>query len=83
MNKKYFYKWTADEDCSTPGNNYSDETYYIITDGDYDFEDWLTDNSAGYMIEREGNTYYLVDAIGRTGEAYWLIGEEDTNEEMI
>lgn len=84
MNKKYTYRWTANEDYSKPNNNYSDETDYIITDGIYDFEDWLNDNVPDYRIERDGNTYCLVDVNGdRTGEAYLVINEEDTDEELV
>ena len=82
MNKKYTYRWTANEDGSKPNYNYDEETDYIITDGIYDFSDWLTDNEVRF--EQEENTYYVVDEFGeKTGEAYWVINEEDTDEDLI
>lgn len=84
MNKKYTYRWTANEDYSKTDDKFTEETDYIITDGVYDFEDWLNDNVPDYRIERDGNTYYLVDVNGdRTGEAYWVIREENTDEELV
>ena len=88
MNKKYTYVWTEREDLSLPNNNYSDEKEYIVTDGVYNFEDWLRDmicrNSDGnWAVEREGNTFYILDGCNeRTGEAYLLISEENTNDDL-
>lgn len=81
MNRKYTYRWTQNEDYDAPDNNYGVETDYIITDGVYDFADWLQDN--GVYTEQEGDTFYVLDDDGeRTGEAYWVIREEDTNEDL-
>ena len=82
MNRKYTYRWTANEDYSIFNNNYSEESDYIITDGVYDFSDYLRDN--GVNFEQDGNTYYVLDECEeRTGEAYLIISEEDTTEELV
>ena len=82
MNKKYTYRWTENEDYSVPNNNYNEETDYIITDGVYDFADWLQDS--GVNAEQNGDKFYVLDECGdRTGGAYWIICEEDTDEELI
>lgn len=82
MNKKYTYIWTANEDFSKPNNNYNEESNYIITDGVYDFADWLQDS--GVNAEQDGNTFYTLDECGEhTGEAYLIINDEDTDEEPI
>lgn len=88
MNKKFTYRWTSNEDYSIPNNNYAEETEHIITDGVYDFEDWLSDSlykmyAGNYTYERDGDKYYILDGCNeRTGEVYWLINEEDTDEEV-
>lgn len=70
MNNKITYRW----------NN--SETDYIITDGIYDFADWLRDNDVGY--EKDGDTFHVVGSNGeRTGDVYTIIREEPTNEELI
>ena len=82
MNKKYTYRWTANEDYSIPNNNYNEETDYIITDGVYDFADWLKDNEVN--ADQDGDKFYVLDEFNeRTGEAYWIINEEDTDEDLI
>jgi hypothetical protein len=81
MNKKYTFRTTANEDYSKPNNNYSEETEYIVTDGVYDFSDYLSDQ--GVAAENVDDKFYVVDDDGeRTGEAYWIISEEDTDEEL-
>lgn len=82
MNTKYIYRWTPDEDYSKPNNNYNEETDYIITDGIYDFSDWL--QSYDVRFEEEDGTYYVLDENGdRTGEAYWIINVEETDEDLV
>lgn len=82
MNTKYTYSWTPDEDYSKPNNNYNEETDYIITDGIYDFSDWL--QSYDVRFEEEDGTYYVLDENGdRTGEAYRIINVEETDEDLV
>lgn len=73
MNKKYTYR------CNDSG-----ETDYIITDGVYDFEDWLRDSISGnYSVEVDGNFYYILDGCNEhTGEVYHVISVENTSEEL-
>ena len=84
MNKKYIYRF-----CKNYfENEYFEETESIVTDGVYDFEDWLKDSINGYnnyTVEHEdgSNTYYIIDGCNeRTGEMYVVISEEDTDEEL-
>jgi hypothetical protein len=82
MNKKYTYRWTQNEDYSKPNNNYDEETDYIITDGVHDFADWLRDSEVNF--EQNGDKYYVLDECEeRTGEAYLVISEEDTEEDLV
>lgn len=81
MNKKYIYRTTAKEDYSKPNNNYNDETDYLVTDGVYDFSDYLSD--CGIAAEQVDDKLYVINEDGeRTGEVYWIISEEDTDEEI-
>ena len=81
MNKKYIYRTTANEDYSKPDNNYSVETEYIVTDGVYDFSDYL--NDLGIAFDQVNDTFYELDEFGeRTGSAYLIICVEDTDEEI-
>lgn len=85
VNTKITFRQTNNYDPSKPDNNFSIETDYIITDGIYDMEDYVRDqviNGDGRDFEREGNTYFLLDWEGnRTGEAFWVVSEEPTDEE--
>jgi len=70
MNTKIFYRWNAFEELNS-----------IITDGVYDFGDWLSDNGVKY--ENECHIYYVLDEFGdRTGETYSVIRIESTSEEL-
>ena len=70
-NTKITYRW-----------NDNNETDYIITDGIYDFGDWLNGN--GVQYEQEGDTYHVIDECGnRTGETYTVLNAEPTEEELI
>lgn len=82
MNTKFTYKWTPDEDYSKPNYNYNAETDYIITDGIYDFSDWL--QSYNVRFEEDDGAYYVLDENGdRTGEAYRIINVEETDEDLV
>lgn len=85
MNKKYNYRFYK----NYFENNYSEEIESIVTDGVYNFEDWLRDNinrfNDNYTVEHEDNNdaYYILDGCNeRTGEMYVVISEEDTAEEL-
>lgn len=69
MNTKITYRW----------NNES-ETNSIITDGVYDFCDWLSDNGVSY--EQEDGVFYVTENGERTGETYEILSEESTSEEL-
>lgn len=79
--KKYIYRATPNEDLSKPNNNYWEETNEIITDGIYDFEDWLRDNIYdNYSVEYDESrdTYYILDGCNeRTGGAYKIVSVEE------
>jgi len=84
-NVKYTYKWTEREDCTLPNNNYSDQTEYVIVEPPYDFADWLNDNldrnGSDGRAAQDGDTYYIIDSDGnRTGEAFLVISETETDE---
>lgn len=64
------YRWNDNNDVD-----------YIITDGLYDFGDWLNDN--GVTHEQDGDVYYVLDDCGkRTGETYTVISEEPTDDDL-
>jgi hypothetical protein len=69
-------------------NQYSEELDSIVTDGVYDFEDWIRDSicrmtDGNFAVERDGDCYYILDGCNeRTGEMYQVISEEDTEEEI-
>ncbi len=80
-NIKILYKWTYDYNESEPDNGFLAETDYIVTDGVYGFGDYLLDR--GVQFENEDDIYYVVDDDGdRTGEAFMIVGESATNEEI-
>ena len=71
-NTKITYRWNDNE-----------ETDYTITDGVYDFSDWLYDNGVYYEFDEEWNIYYVLDDNGeRTGEQYSIISIEPTEEDL-
>ncbi len=83
MNKKYNYRWTACEDTTQIDNGYNCEVESIVTDGIYDFEDYLQDHDVEFEYDEAENTYYVLDEDGeRTGEAFWIVSIEDTDEEI-
>lgn len=85
VNTKITYRRTANEDKSKPDNNFSTETDYIITDGIYDMTDYIREqiiNGDGRDVEQDGNTYYIIEDGERTGEAFWVISTEETDEEL-
>lgn len=76
MNSKIIYKWTDNYNESKPNNGFLDETDYIVTDGVYGFDDYLSDH--GVQFENENDTYYVIDDDGdRTGEAFMIVGESN------
>ncbi len=86
MNKRINYRWYA----NYMENQYSEELDSIVTDGIYDFEDWIRDNvyrayNGNFAVEHEegSDTYYILDGCNeRTGEMYVVISEEDTEEDL-
>ena len=72
MNKKYTFTI-----------NDSAETDYIITDGVYDFCDFLNDHIGGeFEIVENGAEYNLYDDDSELVETYRIIKIEDTDKEL-
>ena len=81
-NVKYTFYWTAKEDKSKLRNNYNDTSDSVVCEAGFNFADYLSD-CLEVQYEQEGNSYYLLNGEGeRTGECFWLIGEEETDEEI-
>ena len=74
--KKITFKFTINYNQAVPNNGFPEETDYIETDGVYDFSDYLSDN--GVQFEREDDMYYVIEDDERTGAAYMIINEEET-----
>ncbi len=77
MNTRINYRWNDEEELDS-----------IVTDGIYDFEDWLNDSlyamhGGNYAYEQDGDTYYILDGCNeRTGEYCTVISTELTDEEI-
>lgn len=81
MNKKITFRYTSKYNQNIPDNNFEATAADIITDGIYDFQDYLKDRDIEFEIE--GDFYFVTDEEGkRTGEAFWIIKEEDTEEDL-
>lgn len=82
MNKRINIRWYQ----NYFEEKFSGELDSIVTDGVYDFEDWLRDNIDGnFSVEHEDGSdeYYILDECNeRTGELYVIVSEEDTDEEL-
>ena len=84
MNKKYNYKWYR----NYFENDYSEELDSIVTDGIYDFKDWIRDSiyrayNGNFAVERDNDTYYILDGSNeRTGEMYVVVSVENTEEDL-
>lgn len=80
-NTKINYKWTNNYDENEPNNGFGCETEYIVTDGVYDFEDFLADSDV--IFNEENGVYFVLDEdFERTGEAYIVISTEETDEDL-
>lgn len=82
-NMKIEFEWTKNFDIGAErcGFDMERKTDHIITDGDYIFDDYLSDN--GVRFEHEDNIYFVIDDDGnRTGEAYRIVEEAETDEEI-
>lgn len=82
MNKKITYRFSAHFDINKPDWNLEAESDYIVTDGVYDFQDYLKDRDVDFEIEDERFYFVLDDEGERTGECYVITSEEDTEEEL-
>lgn len=82
-NLKYVYTHTMNYDLITPNGNFDDETCHIVTDGDYNFADWLYDNGVTYDYYEGYDMFFVVDNVGkRTGEAFQIVSITPTNESI-
>jgi hypothetical protein len=84
-NKKYTYVSTSRYDDSIPNNNFPEETDYIVTDGIFDFEDFLKDNDVNFEEDEKTKGFYWVlnDADERTGAAFFVLKIEDTDLDLV
>ena len=84
MNTKITYKFTSFYDDSQPNNNFPEETDYIITDGVFDFADYLENNNIYFSEDDDcSGFFWVLDSCGqRTGAAYQVLSEEPTTEEL-
>lgn len=82
MNKKITYRFSAHFDLYKPDWNLEATSSDIVTDGVYDFEDYLRDRNVNFEIEDESFYFVLDDEGERTGECYVITSEEDTTEEL-
>jgi hypothetical protein len=73
--KKVTFKFATNYNQGTPNNGFSEELSHEIFDDDYDFSDWLKDNSISYE-ESNGTYFVLDDEDNRTGEAYEIVSED-------
>lgn len=85
MNMKITYSFARNYDLRKPNNGFCEETEHIITDGVYDFEDYMQD--CGVYYEKDEGTeglYHVLDSLcgERTGEAYMVIRTEPTDEDL-
>jgi putative transcriptional regulator len=85
MNTKITFVSTSEYNDSIPNNNFPEETEYIITDGVYDFEDYLRDNGVNFEEDENTEGFYWVldDDDKRTGAAFMILKIEDTDEDLI
>lgn len=83
MNTKITFRFTPDYDESKPNNNFPEETDYIVTDGVFEFSDYLENNNV-YFSEDENceGLYWVLEYGERTGAAYQVISVEPTDEEL-
>ena len=81
MNTKIEYKWTEREDKNIPDNNYECETTTVVFGEDFDFGDFLINRGIEFEHEDDSNTYYVLKDGERTGEAFLIWSEEETEEE--
>lgn len=81
MNTRINYKWAKEYDDSKPDNGFSCETDSIVTDGFYNFSDFLSDNGVMFEVdEKDEDFYFVVDDEGkRTGEVFMVISTEETD----
>ncbi len=100
MNKHYDYRFTANYNSSRPDCNLFANSEHIVTDGVYDFDDFIREQAIpgadeisannGEYIQHDyetevngwGKWYFLIDSETRerTGEAYLVTSEYDTDE---
>lgn len=81
MNKKITYRFSAHFDKNLPDWNLEAESNSIVTDGVYDFADYLSDRDVDFEVEGE-RLYFVVNEGERTGECYVITSESDTDEEL-
>ena len=80
MNNKITFTTTTNYNEAVANNGFNQESDYIITDGVYDFSDYLKDNDVDFI--QDGNTYFVIEDEEKTGAAYQILKEEPTDEEL-
>lgn len=84
MNTKIIYKWTGAYNENMPDNNFESETNFIITDGIYDLTDYIRERAEKDFEEDDQceGFYWIVEDGERTGEAYMVVAEQATDEDL-
>lgn len=83
-NIKITYALTNRYDDNVPNNNFYDEKEHIVVEPPYDFESYLETNNVRYEIDEQDEDLFWVvdDANERTGEAFLILIQEQTDEEL-
>lgn len=81
MSKKIEYKCTEREDKNIPDNNYGCGTTTVVLNDGFDFGDFLQVRGFEFEHDSESDTYYVLEDWERTGEAFLIWSEEETEEE--
>lgn len=83
VNNKITYRYTNRYDDSVPDNNFETGSDCIVTDGVYDFKDFLSDRGVEFEEDSDCDGLFWVTEYGeRTGEAFMIIKEEPTDEDL-
>ena len=86
-NTKITYLHAEHFDKGAVNCGFGEETDYIITDGVFDFGDWLDNNNVPFEYDEAEGVYFVLEKDvkdpERTGEAYMITSTEQTDEELI
>ncbi len=80
-NVRIEYRWTNGYDKGMHNCGFVGETQYIVVEPPYEFGDWIRDHGGYY--EEENGTFFIIKNEERTGEAFCIVSETETDEELI